>query len=109
MSSRDESESLATTLQDLKTLVVGYVRQETLDPIKDLGRFLGLGLAGVVIGGVGGLFLILGGIRALQAETGSTFTGNLSFLPYLFALILCAIVAGLALRAVAGGDDRRAR
>jgi hypothetical protein len=86
--------------------VVAYVKQETVDPVKDLGRFVGLGLAGVVVGSIGGVFLLLAGIRVLQAEAGSTFNGNLSFLPYVFALVVCGLVAGLAAKSLAGGDQR---
>ncbi len=103
MSTRDQAQGIPGVLQDLRTLVVAYVKQETVDPVKDLGRFVGLGLAGVVVGSVGGIFLLLAGIRALQAEADSIFNGNLSFLPYVFALLACGLVAGMAAKALGGG------
>ena len=45
---------------------------------------------------------LLGGLRLLQDEAGSTFDGHLKFAPYLFALIVCAVVAVGALRATSG-------
>ena len=35
---------------------------------------------------VGAVLLLLAGLRALQTETGTSFTGNLSWLPYLFTV-----------------------
>ncbi len=99
-------ESLPTLGRDLVTLVIAYVKQETVDPLKHLGRFLGLGLAGVIVGSIGGVFLLLAGIRALQTETGTAFTGNLSFLPYVFALILCGAVAGITAKALGGRGEK---
>ena len=64
------------TIQELKDLVVAYFKQETLEPFKGIGRYLGFGVAGATLLGVGVFFLAMGGLRALQSETGSTFTGT---------------------------------
>ena len=96
------NEDLGTLVRDIGTMVVDYVKQETLDPIRGLGRFLAFGAAGVVLGGLGILLLLLGGIRLLQTETGSAFRGHLSFLPYVFALVVCGAVAGGAAKAISG-------
>lgn len=39
---------------------------------------------------------MLAGLRALQTETGSTFTGNLSWLPYLIVIVVAGAIAGYA-------------
>jgi hypothetical protein len=83
-------------------LLVEYVKQETLDPIKGLARFVAVGLASMVVTGLGIVLLLLGGVRLLQDEAGSAFDGHLKFLPYVFALIVCAVVAVGALRAASG-------
>jgi cytochrome c biogenesis protein CcdA len=83
------------TVTELKELLVAYARQETVDPVKALGRYLGFGLAGSALIGLAGIFLTLGLLRLLQTETGSTFTGNLSWLPYLISL--AAVALGLLL------------
>ncbi len=64
---------------DFVHLVVDYAKQETLGPLKSLGRFVAFGVAGSR-GPVHrrDVLLLLAGLRALQTETGSTFTGNLS-------------------------------
>ncbi|MDQ6910984.1 MAG: hypothetical protein M3Z84_09435 [Actinomycetota bacterium] len=90
-------ESLPTLGRDLVTLVIAYVKQETIEPIRGIGRFLGFSLAAVVVGGLGTILLVLGVIRLLQAETGSAFRGHLSFLPYLIGMVLCLVVIGGAI------------
>lgn len=85
--------------QDLWQLVVGYAKQETIDPIRGLGRFLAFGLAGALVGSLGVVLLLLGGLRFLQTETGSAFQGRKSFIPYVLVLVVSGAVAGGALKA----------
>lgn len=89
---------MPTLGRDLVTLVIAYVKQETIEPIRGLGRYLGFGLAAVVVAGLGTILVVLGVIRLLQAETGSTFQGHLSFMPYLIAMILALAVIGIAVK-----------
>ncbi len=93
---------VSTLVREIGTMLVGYVKQETLEPLKGLARFVAVGLAAMVVTGIGIVLLLLGGIRLLQDEAGSTFDGHLKFLPYVFALIVCAVVAAGALRASSG-------
>lgn len=87
-------------LSDLKDLAVAYAKQETIDPLRGLGRFVGLGVAGSLLLGVGVSLLGLAGLRALQTETGTTFTGNWSWAPYLIAVVLLLALAAMAGRAI---------
>lgn len=64
-------------------LSLAYAKQETVDPLRGLGRYLGYGMGGSIVFGLGSVLLLLSALRALQTETGSTFTGSLSFVPYL--------------------------
>ena len=82
---------------ELWELTTAYAKQETIDPLKGLGRFLGFGISGAILLGFGTGLLLLGGLRALQTETGSTFTGNLSWIPYLIAVAVGGALIGLAL------------
>jgi len=86
-------------LREIVTMVVAYVKQETVQPLQGLGRFVAFGAAGIVLAGIGIFLLVLGGLRLLQTETGSAFRGHLKFLPYLFAVIVCGAIAALALKA----------
>ena len=90
---------------ELVSTLRAYVKQETIGPLKGLGRYLAFGLAGTTIFGVGGLFLVLATIRVLQTET-DTFKGNLSFLPYLCGLGTCGVLIYLILLALKR-DGRR--
>jgi len=92
-------------VQDLWQLVVAYFKQETLEPIKGLQRFVGFGLAGSLVVGLGGFLVILGLLRLLQTETGDVFDGNWSWVPYLITLIVAG--AGAAAAVKAGTSDRK--
>ena len=81
---------------DFLHLVVDYAKQETLGPLKSLGRFLAFGLVGSVAITAGAVLLLLAVLRALQTETGSSFTGHLSWLPYLIVAVAAIAVMGLA-------------
>jgi len=102
----DDHESLPGQAQDLLRLVIGYAKQETIDPIKGLGRFLGFGLAGALVGSVGLVLLLLGALRLLQTETGSAFGGRRTWIPYVLVVIASAAIAGGALKARSRGQRR---
>ena len=72
-------------------MVVNYVKQQTITPLKNLGRYVGFGLLGSLLFGFGVVFLALSGLRALQTETGDTFTGDWSWVPYLIMIFVLAV------------------
>jgi hypothetical protein len=92
--------AVPSTIQELWQLLVAYARQETIGPLKGIGRYLGYGVGGALLVAIGVILLALAGLRALQTETGSTFTGNLSWIPYLIVLAGLAVVIGVALGAI---------
>ncbi len=100
---------LAAAGGDFFHLVLDYAKQETLGPLKSLGRFLLFGIIGSLAITVGTVLLLLAGLRALQTETGSSFTGNLSWLPYLIVAVAAVGVMALsAWRIVKGpGTEKR--
>lgn len=85
-------------------LIVAYIRQETLDPVKGLGRYVLFGVLGSVALSIGLAVLAVGLLRLLQGETGSTFTGNLSWIPYVLCAVVVVLVAALAVWAVGRGQ-----
>ena len=89
----NSTKSLPTLASELFALVRDYAKQETLDPIKGLGRFIAFGVAGSVLLGIGLVLLIVALLRALQAETGTALTGNWSWAPYVITLFVTAILA----------------
>jgi len=100
-SARDDSNDRALPAQvaELWDLVRAYAKQETIEPIKGLGRYAAFGIGGSVLLSIGLVLLTVGGLRALQTETGTTFHGNWSWAPYLIALVAAGLVIGLLLRA----------
>src|SRR4051812_41414787 len=76
---------------ELRDLVVTYVKQQTLVPLQQLGRYIGFGIGGSLLLGFGVVFLAMSGLRALQTETGDTFTGDWSWVPYLIMIFALAI------------------
>jgi hypothetical protein len=91
------AKGLQEVLTELWELARDYAKQETIDPLKGLGRFLGFGVLGAVALGIGVSLLVLAGLRALQTETGSTFTGNWSWAPYPLVALGGGALIGLAL------------
>ncbi|HZJ25533.1 MAG TPA: hypothetical protein VFF40_00715 [Acidimicrobiia bacterium] len=83
---------------ELRDLVVLYVRQQTLVPLKALGRYVALGLAGAFLMGLGVVFVTLAALRALQT-TSDVFDGNWTWVPYLFVVIALAIGAAVTWKA----------
>ena len=81
------------TLAELRDAVLAYFRQEAVDPLKRLGAWLGFGLLGAVLVSTGIALLALGGLRALQTETGDHLAGNLSWTPY--AIVTAALMVVL--------------
>ena len=99
--------SLPTLIAELRVLVVEYAKQETVEPLKSLGRFAKFGFVGSFFLGVGFLLLSLAGLRALQEETVPHWTGNWSWVPYLITVAGALLVAGLLAMRI-GADKRQA-
>lgn len=90
------AKSVPEIASELFELTKAYARQETVDPLKGVGRYLAFGIAGALSLGIGVVLLMLAALRALQTETGTTFTGNWSWLPYLIVLAVGALLIALA-------------
>ena len=87
--------SLPQLVLELRDLLVAYFKQETLLPLQQLGRYLAFGIAGSLLMGTGVMLVALGCLRLLQTETGSTFTGDWSWVPYV--IVFAALVVGAAI------------
>jgi predicted cobalt transporter CbtA len=91
---------------DVVGLVVAYLKQETLGPVKGLARFVLFGMAGSLAIAIGSVTLLVAVLRLLQTETGA-FHGNLSWIPYFIVLALATAVIGLSIWRVTAGPARR--
>ena len=104
-----KQKSVAETAQELWELLRSYAVQETLDPLKKLGVYVAWGAGGSLLLALGGFFLSLSALRALQTETGDTFVGEFSWAPYfIVALALCIVIA-FAVRRILRGQHREHR
>jgi hypothetical protein len=98
--------TLGEVLRELKDLLVGYARQETVEPFHRLAHYLKFGLPGAISLTLGLFFLSLGILRGLQHLSWTT-TGFGSLVPYLGMIvfqIIVLVVCALKIRAsMAGG------
>lgn len=92
-----EAKPIGEVVSELVDLTKAYAKQETVDPLKGVGRYLGYGVVGAILLSVGVILLMLAALRALQTETGTTFTGNWSWAPYVIVLVAAVVLVGLAL------------
>ena len=90
-----DPKSIPQVATELWELSLAYAKQETVDPLKGLGRYLGYGVGGSLVFGLGSVLLLLSALRALQTETGTTFTGSLSYVPYLIVALAAVLLTAL--------------
>ena len=80
-----------------------YLRQETLDPAKRLGRFAGFSIAAGVVAAIGAIPLVIAGnrllIEVLPSDPGHRMWSGLGYvLSAIGVVVIAAIVARLATR-----------
>jgi hypothetical protein len=91
---RRGDKSVPTIVSELWSLTIDYAKQEIKDPLTGLVAYVAWGVVTMVLIGVGSILLAIGALRALQTETGSTFTGSLSWAPYGIVLAGAMVVLG---------------
>jgi hypothetical protein len=80
------------SVNEIVGMVKTYAKQETVDPLRNAGRFLAWGIAGAVCLGLGTILLLTAILRAMQYW----MHGAMSWAPYLITLAVGAVVVGLA-------------
>src|SRR5579875_220943 len=83
---RPSGKGLGTDVNELAGLVIAYAKQETVEPLKGLLRFVAWGTAGAL--------LLLTAVRVVQTETGRHLHGDLTWVPYFAGVLVAA--AGVA-------------
>lgn len=99
--------TLQRDLDEIRSIAVRYVKDETLQPVKEMGRFAAYGALGSLFIGFGTVLMLLGALRYLQWQF-RVLDGSLSWIPYLIVAALAAIVIVLTgWRIVSGTAKRR--
>ena len=88
------SSSDRASVGDVIDVVTAYAKQETVEPIRRAGRYVGFGAAGGLITGIGVSLLLLGLLRFVQTEWERSATGRLSWLAYLIAFVGLLVLGG---------------
>jgi hypothetical protein len=96
-------QTLAEEAEEIKDVALRYVREETVDPVKALGRYTAFGCAGSFLVGLGGLLVAVGLLRLLQ----DLFHGTTSWIPYLLVTLGGIAVVGLTLLKISSGPSKR--
>jgi|SoiMethySBSTD1v2_1073268.scaffolds.fasta_scaffold637429_2 hypothetical protein len=76
------------TVSDVVEVVKVYALQEIVDPLKGIGRWIGAGIAGSILLGLGLLVLLMGVLRLLQDVGEDVFDYKWSFVPYVIVLVI---------------------
>lgn len=102
-----KASSIRSDVEEIRALAIKYIKEETVQPIKELGRFVAYGTIGSIFVGFGTTLLLLGALRFLQ-EQFKVLDGSLSWLPYFIVVALAGSVIGItAWRIVSGAAKRR--
>ncbi len=80
-------------VNEVVNLVKAYAMQETVEPLKPIGKFVAFGAAGGILMGLGILLMSLAMLRGIQ--TIDFFDGNFSLLAYLAVGLTVLAIAGL--------------
>ncbi len=79
--------------KEIQALLVDYAKQETIDPLKSLGKFIGLGMAGALMVFLGVFFLGMGVLRLMQTVMDGNHIG--STVPYLVSIVALGLAMGI--------------
>jgi len=104
--SENGSHGLRHAGDDAFQLTVDYLKQETIEPLRGLGRFLYMGIAGSFFLAFGILVILIGVLRLLQTETGTALKGDWSWVPYAVVIVLGLMVIGVAVWRITAGPGR---
>lgn len=87
-SSKQDDASLGEVIEFVKS----YAKQETIDPLKGAGRWLGFGVAAAFALGLGLMLVLLGALRVAQTELDSLRGGSWTWVPYAITLVVTLIL-----------------
>ncbi len=83
-----EPRSTYTQVEELIDLIKAYIKQETVDPLRTLGKRFGLGIAAALLFGISAVFFSLAVLRGIQRYMGFVNRGIVSVVPYVGVALL---------------------
>lgn len=95
-----KDQGMGESVADIWQLVRDYAKQETIDPLRSIGRFLGFGILGALLLSAGIFFGALALLRGLQSRDDTFLNGTWDFVPYLAAFVLVIALAAIAALAI---------
>lgn len=98
--------SVQRDLEEIKELALRYIKEETIQPVKEMGRFVLWGAIGSLLVGFGYFFLLFGALRFLQDQF-KVLDGTLSWIPYLVVVVLAALIIALTVWRIVSGTAKR--
>ena len=75
-------------MPELIEFVRAYVKQETLDPLRGVGRWIAFGAAEAFCLGLGLVIVLIGVLRLVEEEWDRASSGSLSWLAYLVTMLV---------------------
>ncbi|MHB1988338.1 MAG: hypothetical protein ACYCSF_10195 [Acidimicrobiales bacterium] len=93
---KHKAQGTRTEVTELVGMVKSYALQETVGPLKQIGRALAFGSAAALMFGIAAVLFLVGLLRVLQTETGSLFGGEWTWVPYLLTIIAAVVFLGVA-------------
>jgi len=100
---RKQDKSTGEVVSDLWGLLKDYGAQETIDPVKRLGRFIAFGSGATFCWGLAGTMFALAVMRIIQVEGRRWFHGNWSLIAYVVALVITVLGFYLAQKQIKKG------
>jgi hypothetical protein len=100
--------SLQRDVEEIRDLALRYLKEQTIQPLKELGRFVVFGVLGSIFVAVGTVMALLGVLRMLQSLF-PVLDGSLSWIPYLVIAVLGIATAAMIVRRIVRGVPRRSR
>jgi hypothetical protein len=89
-------------INEIIDLVKTYAKQETIEPLRNTGRYLARGAAGGFLIAFGLILLLVGLLRVLQTET-DVFDDGWSFVPYFIVVLVGGLIAAIFVSRISKG------
>jgi hypothetical protein len=86
-----------TSIPELIEFIRAYAKQETLDPLRGVGRWIAYGAAGAFLLGLGLVIVLIGVLRLVEEEWPRTSSGSWSWVAYLITLLVAVGLLALTL------------